>query len=154
MAFLSGLLWWHCNTNHIQDQVFISSEILHFAFPSQLHITFYPPILTGGITVFLLNLLGILPNVQCHICIPTRTPNAHPRTLLRHVSPLVLLLCPNCGRFTNGARSSNHLRHHNILDGRLETFLPHILLNSPDRPLQRARLPELRPSPRRRFNGC
>ncbi|CAH9085742.1 unnamed protein product [Cuscuta epithymum] len=82
------------------------------------------------VAVLLFHLLGVLPYVQRHICIPTRTANANKRTLLRNVPPLLLLLRPNRGRSTNGTHPSNHLCDHSLLDGRPKAFSHHILSNS------------------------
>ncbi|CAH1416844.1 unnamed protein product [Lactuca virosa] len=48
---------------------------------------------SGGTSLLLFNILGLLPSIQCHIYVPSRATNANKRTLFFNVSPLLILLC-------------------------------------------------------------
>jgi len=93
VSFLSGLLWWHSDPSHIQDQVLYQ--------PNEQSLILLPHSLAnelenmlsaaGWFNLLLLNLLGVLPTVQRHLRIPTGAANAEQRALLWDV-PSVLIL--------------------------------------------------------------
>eukprot|EP01018_Ginkgo_biloba_P001838 Gb_27520 [translate_table: standard] len=75
----------------------------------------------GWLAIFLLNLLGIFPSLQCHIHISARALNADQRAIVRHVQTIFILHGKNGGRLANGVDSPHHICDNNILDGGPET---------------------------------
>lgn len=109
---------------------------------------------TGGASLLLLNLLGLLPSVQCNLRIPPGAPDANEGAVVRNVPTLIILFRPYSRRPTNGACPPDNLRDRLLLDGRPEAFDGHICHHSPHRPLQRARLSGSRACPRGDPDGC
>lgn len=165
VSILAGLLWWKSNPSNIQDQVRASSaeEFLHsLALDNTLRLSISTcgellsrmMLWTGGTSLLLLNLLGLLPSIQCDLRIPPGTPNANQGKVLGNVPALIILLRPYSRGPTNGARPPDDLRHHLLLDGWPEALDGHIRPHSPHRPLQCACCPGPWARPRGDPDGC
>lgn len=154
VSILSGLLWWHSDTSHIQDQVTPLLQLLQdiLLWSSVVTILLFHN-LTGGTSLLFLNFLGILPFIQCHICLPSRKTNANKRKIFINVPSLLLLLCTNSWRFTNGTDPPNHLCNDHILDGRPQAIISHIFTNTVHYTLQCVSFPGIRPRPRSHSDG-